>query len=251
MAIPTLFANLTNPTGAELDADFQFVGILGAQPCTITGTNVLTFTPTSFSVGVSAYQSGLIVVGVSTQTNSGATTAKVGSLALLPVYYDGGSGPVALSGGEIQIGNIVILAYDGSLGAWHLINPPPSLALTAAGTTQGNLLYYNGTSWVALAPGTAGQVLETGGAAANPAWTNFSAGSTAGTTSTISVTASPFTYTAGSQYETVYIYGGTVSVVAVAGTTVFVATGCTVRLAPGKAVVVTYSSAPTMHKTVD
>jgi hypothetical protein len=37
-------------------------------------------------------------------------------------------------------------------------------------TTQGDVLYRNGTTWVALAPGTNGQVLTTGGAAANPSW---------------------------------------------------------------------------------
>lgn len=38
------------------------------------------------------------------------------------------------------------------------------------GTTQGNILYRNGTVWTALSPGTNGQVLATGGPAANPAW---------------------------------------------------------------------------------
>lgn len=36
---------------------------------------------------------------------------------------------------------------------------------------QGDILYQNATDLVALAAGTAGQVLQTGGAAANPSWT--------------------------------------------------------------------------------
>jgi hypothetical protein len=36
--------------------------------------------------------------------------------------------------------------------------------------TQGAILYRNATEWVALAPGTAGQVLTTGGAGADPSW---------------------------------------------------------------------------------
>lgn len=50
-------------------------------------------------------------------------------------------------------------------------------ALTASnvldfiGTTQGQVLYRNATTWVTLAPGTNGQVLTTAGAAANPTWT--------------------------------------------------------------------------------
>ena len=38
-------------------------------------------------------------------------------------------------------------------------------------TVQGDILYRNATTWVALAPGTNGQVLTTAGAAANPTWT--------------------------------------------------------------------------------
>jgi hypothetical protein len=36
--------------------------------------------------------------------------------------------------------------------------------------TQGDILYYNGTSWVVLAAGTSGRFLRTNGAAANPSW---------------------------------------------------------------------------------
>lgn len=38
-------------------------------------------------------------------------------------------------------------------------------------TTQGDVLYRNGSIWTALPPGTNGQVLTSGGAAANPSWT--------------------------------------------------------------------------------
>lgn len=46
--------------------------------------------------------------------------------------------------------------------------------LDAISTTQGNVLYYNGTDWVALSPGTSGQFLKTLGAGANPAWADVS-----------------------------------------------------------------------------
>lgn len=42
--------------------------------------------------------------------------------------------------------------------------------LDSIGLTQGDILYRNATEWVVLAPGTAGYVLTTGGAGANPAW---------------------------------------------------------------------------------
>lgn len=257
MTIPTTFAAATSATGAQLDTNFQFVGAYSVQPCTVTGTNALTITLSANTVALTSYAQGLVFSAVATGSNTGATTAQLGSLTALNVYRDSTSGPVALTGGEIVIGNYILLIYDAALnsgaGGFHLISTPPTAAqvLNQVSTTQGAIAYRGASGWVALNPGIAGQVLETGGASANPAWANFSAGATAGATSSISVTASPFTYTAGSQYETVYISGGTVSNVAVASTTVFAATGCTVRLAPGKSVVVTYSVAPTMAKTVD
>lgn len=42
----------------------------------------------------------------------------------------------------------------------------------ALGTTQGAVMYRGATGWLALAPGTTGQILTTGGAAANPSWQN-------------------------------------------------------------------------------
>ncbi len=45
---------------------------------------------------------------------------------------------------------------------------------TISGIAQGDVVYYNGGAWVNLGPGTAGQVLQTGGAAANPSWSTIS-----------------------------------------------------------------------------
>lgn len=42
--------------------------------------------------------------------------------------------------------------------------------LDSISSTQGAILYRNATMWVALAPGTSGQVLQTGGPSANPSW---------------------------------------------------------------------------------
>lgn len=67
----------------------------------------------------------------------------------------------------------------------------------------------------------------------------------------ITVSASPFTYTAADTPETIFIVGGTVSVVRVNGFNIFAATNCTVTLAPGQTVIVTYSALPIMIKQVD
>ena len=52
------------------------------------------------------------------------------------------------------------------------VNQVGVIDLSITGQTQGDVLYFNGTNWVRLAPGTDGQSLRTGGAAANPSWEN-------------------------------------------------------------------------------
>jgi hypothetical protein len=49
--------------------------------------------------------------------------------------------------------------------------------LDGTSSTQGSILYRNASQWVALSPGTSGQVLQTNGAAANPSWVTPTSGS--------------------------------------------------------------------------
>jgi hypothetical protein len=71
-------------------------------------------------------------------------------------------------------------------------------------------------------------------------------------TAAITVTASPFTYTAGPTPEVVYLVGGTVTFIVKNGITLGTGTSATVPVAiplqPNEAVVITYSVAPTMNK---
>lgn len=52
----------------------------------------------------------------------------------------------------------------------NLPSIPLSALLDTLGSAQGSILYRNATGWVVRAPGTAGQVLTSGGAAADPYW---------------------------------------------------------------------------------
>lgn len=86
-----------------------------------------------------------------------------------------------LTGGPITTTGTISLAAvaDGSLlanisggSAAPAANTLTAIIDAVLGSTQGDVLYRNGTVWTALAPGTSGQVLTTGGAAANPSWTS-------------------------------------------------------------------------------
>jgi hypothetical protein len=72
---------------------------------------------------------------------------------------------------------------------------------------------------------------------------------TVGTPAGITPGASPYTYTAGSRPECVFIRGGTVSDISMGGNTIATSTGSTgfsIMLAPNQSIVVTYTVAPTM-----
>lgn len=56
----------------------------------------------------------------------------------------------------------------------------PAIALAPSGQTWGDILYYDGSSWVRLAAGTLGQFLKTLGAGAAPTWATVTATGTAG-----------------------------------------------------------------------
>ena len=63
---------------------------------------------------------------------------------------------------------------------------------------QGDVLYYNGTDYVRLGPGTSGQALTTGGAGANVSWTTISTtmgGDISGTTGNAQIVADAVTAT--------------------------------------------------------
>lgn len=68
------------------------------------------------------------------------------------------------------------LTGGGDLSADRTLTVDEQAVLDAIATTQGAVLYRGATDWAALAPGTAGQVLQTGGTGANPSWATASGG---------------------------------------------------------------------------
>lgn len=62
------------------------------------------------------------------------------------------------------------LTGGGTLAADVTLNADTQAILDQISTTQGSILYRGAADWAALAPGTAGYLLKTNGAGADPSW---------------------------------------------------------------------------------
>lgn len=125
----------------------------------------------------SATLSGILKLG-SGPTTINDSAGKILSAALNTVgVAQGGTGATTLAAGSVLIG----------AGTGAVTTSTGTLFLDSLGSTQGNILYRNGSTWVALAPGTSGQVLTSSGSGANMAWTTIGG---SGTVTSIAFTGS-------------------------------------------------------------
>lgn len=114
-------------------------------------------------------------------------TVATGKIYVTPIPYASGSGS-----GTVNAGTSGQVAYYASSSAAVSGQSLSALIDSALGSTQGNILYRNNSIWTVLAPGTSGQLLQSGGAAANPSWTTASG---TGNTSTLALGAQSITST--------------------------------------------------------
>ncbi len=111
-------------------------------------------------------------------------------------------------------------------------------ALTNAEITNNTLLGYTSSAYTLTGSATlAGTIV--GNTGYNPIGA-----------SSVTPSASPWTYTSGTSPETLYIYGGTVSGITVGGITVASASPAQITLPPNTSAIVTYSSAPSASKYI-
>lgn len=149
----TTLSNLTSPTAINQNLIFA------------TGANATLQTQDS----ASATAKDLIIRG----GNVSGGVGNGGNVLLKPGSSAGGTAGFVQfqpSGFAANPGYIITQA-TGSTGnmAWTSLS---SAIDNGIAQVQGDILYRNATNWVALPPGTAGQVLITGGASANPSWSS-------------------------------------------------------------------------------
>ena len=146
MSLPFQFAAVTDATGAQIDANNAALGALTPIPCTASGSNSQVLTANASTPTITAYSNYRQFSFIAAQSNTGAATGKVGTLATLPINKNSPAGPIALTGGEIVAGVAYILLYDSALnsggGGFHLLG---AAAITAGGGSVNGPIVGTGT----------------------------------------------------------------------------------------------------------
>ncbi len=136
-------------------------------------TNTFTFTYTlgviKFVTVPYAFTAGS-VVGISLQ---GATNGQVLAYNSALGRFEPANSSADGSETKVQAGTNVTVTGTGTTASPYIINSTGGGSITP-GTTTGDILYWNGTAWILLHPGTTGQVLAIN-ASNIPAWQNASA----------------------------------------------------------------------------
>jgi hypothetical protein len=174
---PYTFSTLSGGSGAPTDAKYivqtghadlsaeQILADLATGILKVTTTTGVLSTATE---GTDYYKPGGTDVAV-VDGGTGASTAGGARTNLgLGTIATQDANNVSISGGSVS-GITDLAIADGGTGASTATAAFDALAPT---TTQGDLIYFNGTDNVRLAAGSSGQLLKTQGSSANPVWAN-------------------------------------------------------------------------------
>lgn len=119
--------------------------------------------------GIQTFGDGDVVLSGAT---SGSTTVKApGTGGGTATFFTGSDTIVGIAASQ----TLTNKTFDTASNTFKLSGSTVTTAssiLDLIGSTQGDVLYRTNTGWTVLAPGTSGQVLTSGGPAANISWTN-------------------------------------------------------------------------------
>ncbi len=98
--------------------------------------NTITLTPSNTSFPTS-YVSGELYQFKASAPNTGAVTVNINGIGAANLYKKGSAGSVALTGGEIQANDQVVISYDGT--EFQIISSLPQAAVVGYLTASNNL----------------------------------------------------------------------------------------------------------------
>lgn len=151
MALPYVFANVTELDTPQLDANFNALGALTTIPCTASGTNTIALVPISNTPTIASYtsRSPVFAFVASATTTTSPVTINVSGVGAKNVYKS--NGLTLIGANDFVNTGIYYVAYDSTLnsgaGGFLILNPGATSA--SAGAVQSafkNLLITNTTA---------------------------------------------------------------------------------------------------------
>jgi hypothetical protein len=178
-AATAIFVDLLDQAGADWTAIIDSLDDSTSTPHGLiriferaTPTNFIVFSLSTI-VSHTGYRELVVAAVGSSATSPFAASAAI-ALSFDRTGNVGSTGPAGPTGapgaGGAPIPNSQLIANTSGSTAAPTGTSLSDFLDSALGSTQGTVIYRSGTAWSVLAPGTAGQVLQTGGAAANPSW---------------------------------------------------------------------------------
>jgi len=169
------------PAGGDLADNYPSPTVVKIQNRTIASTapttgQALVWDGSAWSPGTVAGSGAPVDAQYLTLTTNGTLTQERVLTVTSPLALaDGGAGgnaslTLADSGVSAGITKLPASVTVDAKGRITAISP------VAASPAQGDIVYYNGSAWTNLGPGTSGQFLKTQGAAANPIWATTTGG---------------------------------------------------------------------------
>lgn len=154
-----------------------FIGLTAVTSTGGTGT----LTSLAAGAGITLTPDPVTVAGTVAVTDTAITPATYGDAThVAQVTFNSrgqatSASSVVISGVPLaSIADLRLLANISGGSAAPSANTLTAIIDAIIGSTQGQILYRDALAWTALAVGTAGQFLQTGGAGANPAWATVS-----------------------------------------------------------------------------
>lgn len=141
----------------------------GAAFTKANAANVLAFVGNETAVAAYTKANTMGTIATQNTNNVAITGGNVSGVTIVNItdlaVADGGTGASDAAGARGQLG-------VGNVGTMNTATQ----VLDNVSTTRGTVLYRGASNWLALSPGTSGNVLVTGGAGADPSWVRNSGG---------------------------------------------------------------------------
>lgn len=186
--IPTISANRTY-TLQDASGTLAFTSSIPSFPLSSTNGGTGVSNPTAHGIMVAEGASAMTPIVLSSgQILIGSTGADPVAAAI-----NSGTGILVGNGaGSITVSLASVATLSGLVNLTGGLAAPIAHTLTewmdsALGSTRGQIIYRNATVWTVIAPGTSGFSLQTGGAGADPSYSNTFTSSTLVTPATLGV----------------------------------------------------------------